>query len=178
MITPLMSPREYAAIERTLSPSHTMLEWGAGASTLRLAGRVARYFSVEHNAVWWRRLQSQVTKNVTLLLRPGPPKLPLPVPAATWDEIPRSQRTQQYRAYIWAAGEPRCPFDRVLIDGRARVECAASVVPYLADDHLVFFHDFQRARYQVVLERYRVVWRVDKLVALRYNAQAATDSVD
>ena len=48
-------------------------------------------------------------------------------------------------------------FDVVLIDGRCRVECAKSVLPYLKENAVVFIHDFWqkgRERYLKVFDYY------------------------
>ena len=62
-------------------------------------------------------------------------------------------------------------FDLVLIDGRARPQCAEKVIPYLSDDAVVFIHDFwKRPDYSWVLNLYDEVESIkngQSIVALR-----------
>jgi hypothetical protein len=73
-------------------------------------------------------------------------------------------------------------FDRILIDGRSRPECAIEVLPYLTPDSRVFIHDFfttkyDRIEYRALLDRqYEVVAKIEEgqsLVVLRPTAAGA-----
>jgi predicted O-methyltransferase YrrM len=147
---PLMGEAELRLIVRHLRETDVMLEWGCGGSTLAFAPRVTRYCSLEHDARWHARITTAVAArgltNVTLRLVP---------PDLSLDGAPNYARSSadrytQFRHYIEAAaefGEPR--FDRVLIDGRSRPECAAAVRPLLAPGAIVFIHDFFNTKYDV-----------------------------
>ncbi len=143
-----MGDAEIRLITGFLRREHAMLEWGCGGSTLEFSKHVARYCSIEHDPRWHGKTASAIARagltNVALLL--VPPDLPL-------DGLPNyarspEERYAQFRSYIEAAGRfGDIRFDRVLIDGRSRPECAAAVLPRLAPGALVFIHDFFNAKY-------------------------------
>jgi hypothetical protein len=145
-----MGEAEVRMVLGYLRSDDVMLEWGCGGSTLEFAPRVARYCSIEHDARWHAKIHAAVTArrlpNVSLRL--VPPDLPL-------DGVPNyarspAERHAQFRSYIEAVGRfGNVKFDRVLIDGRSRPECAAAVRPWLAPGAVVFIHDFFNPKYEV-----------------------------
>jgi predicted O-methyltransferase YrrM len=161
---PFMGEAEIRLIRRYLRIDDVMLEWGSGGSTLEFSRHVARYCSIEHDPEWHARVRAAVeargVANVTLLL--VPPNLPL-------DGLPNYARTPeerytQFKDYIEAVGGfDVAQFDRVLIDGRSRPECAARVLPRLAPGAIVFIHDFFNPKYDrepyhaLVLRDYEVI---------------------
>ena len=49
-------------------------------------------------------------------------------------------------------------YDVVLIDGRARTDCAFKILHYIKYESIVFIHDYwKRSRYQVITEYYDVI---------------------
>lgn len=105
-------------------------EWGGGRSTAFVARRVLTLVTVEHNAKWRRRtaalLAAQAIGNVSCrFVPPGDdPGRPQARPDI-WRRLGHVHRQPQYAAYADAILEyPEDSFDFVLIDGRARVECA------------------------------------------------------
>lgn len=173
---PQMTGREIRTIERLLRPSDTMLEWGCGGSTYRFSRRVREYYSIEHDAAWYEKTKATLRRagrsNVHMSL--VPPDLPLegtPNYARSSEE-----RYAQFRRYVDHVGELGVArFDRVLIDGRSRPECAVRVLPHLAPDSRVFIHDFFNTRYDPaeyrrLLEHYEIVDSIEtgrSLVVLR-----------
>lgn len=139
---PWMHTSEIAAIKRHLHFWQTMLEYGAGGSTLTFPKYVRDYVAVEHDPAWHARVAPGLLSNTRLLL----------VPTIPGDD--------PYRDYVNIVHTLGMQFDRVLIDGRSRVACAQAVLPYLKAGSLVFFHDFWmtgRERYQAALQWYEVV---------------------
>jgi hypothetical protein len=47
-------------LDNWLRPTDRGLEWGSGRSTIWLASRVAHVLSVEHNPVWYTRVQDAI----------------------------------------------------------------------------------------------------------------------
>ena len=47
-----MSPQEASLIESHLTPEDTMLEFGAGYSTMWFSQFVKEFYSIEHNETW------------------------------------------------------------------------------------------------------------------------------
>lgn len=174
---PFMSRNEIKLIATLLRPTDVMLEWGCGGSTLYFSRYVQRYYSIEHDEQWWRTTQRALQRhsrtNVHLML--VPPNLPLTDPpnyARTSDE--RYAQFKDYIEQVDQLGVAR--FDRVLIDGRSRPECAIRVLPYLDRDSRVCIHDFfntqyDRREYHQVIERHYDIMDASKegqsLVILR-----------
>jgi hypothetical protein len=147
-LEPYMSAREIQMIADLLDPSHVMLEWGCGGSTLRFSKAVRAYYSIEHDREWFERVRRQLARarrtNVELVHIP--PNLPLSgVPNHARSSIDRYAQFRDYIDQVHKWGVMR--FDRVLIDGRSRPECAVQVLPYLTLDSRVFIHDFFNTKY-------------------------------
>lgn len=141
MLGPWMDPPEIQAIERRLRPDMQMLEYGMGGSTLYFAPMVARYHAIEHNDAWFHRVRPYMRK--TDIAFCVPPHIPAVRPYAP-------AQPGQYTHYIGMACVIFAPetLDAVLIDGRARIDCAVAVAPLLKPGGLLFFHDFfARPRY-------------------------------
>ena len=125
-----MSPAEIQMITDLLDASHVMLEWGCGGSTLRFSTEVRQYYSIEHDRKWHTRVRRHLKRarlrNVELIH--VPPNLPLS--GAPNHSRSANERYAQFRDYIEQVTTlgVEC-FDRVLIDGRSRPECAVAVLP-------------------------------------------------
>jgi predicted O-methyltransferase YrrM len=148
--SPLMEPQEIEKIIAHLSPKHTMLEWGSGGSTLFFPPKVARYYSIEHDPTWYHSVAQEIAKrglkNVHISL--VKPNAPLTHPTK-YNEV------KDYIEFPKKLGIPR--FDRVLIDGRGRPECAKALLPLIDGNSIVFFHDFYlpgREYYRKALDHY------------------------
>jgi len=113
-----------------LRPEMTGFEWGGGRSTAFVAKRVARLVSVEHKAKWRRRVDALLVReglgNVECRFVPpsDAPGRPDDRPDI-WRRLGHVHRKPEYAAYADAILDfPEASLDFVLIDGRARVECA------------------------------------------------------
>lgn len=138
--TPMMTKNEVTIINgifEMLEPS-TVLEWGAGGSTLYWPNKYAfieEWNCIEHSKEWFWRLVSLVGSNVTLARVRFP--------------------------HYW--GNPRLVdgfvrdvmYDLILIDGRQRVKCLDTARYIVASDGVVLLHDASRPRYQVGFEYYQ-----------------------
>ena len=117
-------------LESRLTKRMTGFEWGGGRSTAFVARRVLTLVSVEHQPKWRRRtaalLASQAIANVSYRFVPAgdAPGRPEARPDI-WRRLGHVHGQPQYAAYTDAILDyPEDSFDFVLIDGRARVECA------------------------------------------------------
>jgi len=153
MIETWMHQKEIDLVEKYLKPETIMLEWGSGGSTLQFSKLVKRYFSIENNRKWFDKVRLDINKNTELFY----------APEITKEEILHSTYGN-YKYYVdkggYIAKDYNIKFDVVLIDGRARVDCAKHIIPHLSADAIVFVHDFwkhTRARYQPILEYYNEV---------------------
>jgi hypothetical protein len=146
-ISVYMQPSEVSLIQSHLNSRDDVLEWGAGGSTLYFSQFVLRYFSIEHDSKWYSKLvKIGIPKNVELFF--------IPQNAARSDPT----RREEFQNYIEIIHKlPLSHYDKVIIDGRARIYCAEEVLPFLKPDSIVFFHDFQRPRYRSVLEFYDLI---------------------
>ncbi len=128
---PWMQPHEIAALAALLHPTYHVLEYGAGGSTFWLAERVRQVTSIEYSAEWIDKL------------KPLPANVKLHYVPAAWPGPPLGPAEHgQYDAFV-AAGQS-CQPDLVLIDGRARVDCARM----WAGKAITVLHDADRGRYQ------------------------------
>lgn len=100
---PWLTDQFIAIFESWITKDWRAWEWGCGGSTLWLSRRVAHLISIEHDPIWWRKIQDALNEahsNVDLRLTPV--------------DDPR-----YWRSII----DQNKPFDLVLIDGRKRVLC-------------------------------------------------------
>ena len=107
-----------------------VFEWGAGSSTIWLAGRVAAVTSCENDERWLAALRERVAANVRLIHEPR-------------------VETGDYARAPLALGER---FQIVVIDGRDRNRCAASAVQILTDDGVIVWDNTEREEYRTGIE--------------------------
>jgi predicted O-methyltransferase YrrM len=109
---------------RGLGPESRVLEFGSGMSTLWLARRCGRLFSVEHSAEWFAivsgELERQGLDNVTYALRP------------------------ERDGYV-GFPEGADPFDLVIVDGSWRKECFERAVERLKPGGFLYVDDTDKA---------------------------------
>jgi len=177
---PLMRVLECEFLESHLKPYHTMLKWGSGFSTVRFSQQVDKYYSIEHNEEWRNKIEPIIESNVHYYHIEGA-QLPNGEersktgykyddwhrPATHWDKIEGSLRDQQFHDYIHSVELFEQIFDVVLIDGRARCECARAVIPFVHHETLIFFHDWNRPQYHIIKKQYKVMETVQRLALLR-----------
>jgi len=118
----------YSAIrllEDRLPASTSVLEWGAGASTLFFQDRVQQVVSVEHNGEWFEQLGSQVGAAVTLKFAP------------TKDEYIRPKFEEQEVSQ----------FDLIVVDGIHRIECLEQAENLVSPRGVILLDDSTRSEY-------------------------------
>ncbi len=122
---PWLAPESIAFIEQWLSPSDTVVEFGAGRSTTWFATRVKRVVSIEHHKDWFGRVASELSQaninNVDLIL--GSP--------ASADYL-KQLSDLDVRPTV------------VLVDGRDRSECAKWALENIEDDGLIIIDNVER----------------------------------
>lgn len=177
---PHMRVPECKFLESYLKQHHVMLEWGSGYSTLRFSQQVAEYYSIEHDKMWSDKIRPQISGNVHYYYTggatlPGPKKRTAPGyradkwhrPAPSWDKIGGSLRSRQFKNYIHTVDHIDRTFDIVFIDGRARCECAKQVITHTTPTTLIFFHNWNRPFYQIILKRYNLIKKVQTMALLK-----------
>jgi len=145
---PALNRAERNLITTRLERRHTVLEWGSGPCTVYFSPLVASYYSIQHDEHRYNRVQRELDRhrraNVQhLLIPPSQSRRGAPNHAR-----PSEARYEQYRDYIEYPAQLGIPrFDRVLINGRSRPECAQAVLPLLAPDAFVFIFDYFGSSY-------------------------------
>lgn len=158
---PWMEKEEIELFKSNLNKDDVVLEWGAGGSTLNFSKLVKSYISVEHNVEWHYKIALEVQMrqlmNVKICYMPN--NLPKTKPV----------KREQFKDYVEIVHHLNIPhFDKVLIDGRARLWCGIEVLDYIDEDSLVFVHDFRdRPRYYGLLKYYDVVETAETIYMLR-----------
>ncbi len=139
---PFMTADEIAFLERNLTPTDRVFEWGSGGSTLWLAKRVRGVTSVEHAQDYAASVLKDAPGNVSLLFHPpGRPYVG-----------PDDGTFEQFRDYVTCyTGRG---VDVAVLDGRARVACARWIVESAQfgpdPDLRVFLHDAERVEYSPI----------------------------
>lgn len=166
-MTPWMHDSEIALILKHIYYTDTMLEWGSGGSTAYFPHFVDKYYSIEHDTEWAKKVQAEAPDNVDFHYVPWDAPRTIPT---------KREQFETYIAHVDTLGVDK--FDKVLIDGRARGWCAEYVLPYLHKDSIVFMHDFwNRPQYHVVFNWYEEVASIkgqglQTIVALKPKLEA------
>jgi predicted O-methyltransferase YrrM len=116
---PWLTPEANRILETYLLPADAGLEFGSGGSTRWLAAHVGQLTSVEHNPLWFEKVQQSLkeshVQNTRYLLR---------------EKEGGDDKESPHSAYVKVAGEfPEASLDFVLIDGIYRGSCACAVLP-------------------------------------------------
>lgn len=120
-----------------------VFEYGGGGSTLWLEDRGATVTVAEHDEEWHKHLARLRGVSTRLMFRP-----------ASTSGVVTSEAVPGYLdSYVTAIREvPDGSLDLVIIDGRARVECARHAMPKVKPGGLLLFDDTDRARYQPAIQ--------------------------
>ena len=156
-----MSNQERDIIRSYLNKSHTMLEYGSGYSTLYFSQFVRAYYSIEHDRRWYETVKTLINRSssassvikqyVLIPVDPGYKGWPGGFVEGT---------REQFDDYIRAIHSLNVSkFDIVLIDGRARVECALEIRPFIHNETVIFVHDYTNRPYYkpISTEYYRLI---------------------
>lgn len=149
-----------------LRPHHIYLEYGASGTTLTFPPLLNFSFAIEHDPHVCAGIESEMRAHESLTHKLRAFCAPVQPGHAGWGLTSRFEEGS-YRAFSSYVDFPRnnlshVAFDRVLINGRARVACALRILPQLHERSVVFFHDWfvRPAHYARVLVCYEEVARV------------------
>lgn len=134
---PLMNEWEYKFIEKFLTKEDTLLEWGSGNSTLYFSGLVKKLISIEHDEDYYNVIKTTIDVN-----KPDNVELYHVEPTVRNQNI---KRYDQLKDYIEFPVKQNFQFSKILIDGRARKECAQFIFDHIDDNVIVFIHDFNHS---------------------------------
>jgi len=127
-----------------------VFEYGAGASTLWLAGRATEVHSVEHHAGFATLMRRELAplRHVTLhVVEPQPSAAPV-VPSAK-----EGYGGLDFSDYVRVIEQVPGDFDLVVVDGRAREACLAAASGRLAAGGIMVFDNTLRRRYRAGIRR-------------------------
>lgn len=123
-----------------LDENTRVLEYGSGESTIEISKIVKKIVSIEHQKVWYDKVKSISPSNCDLILQ---------IPDEVYDEGGLDGTYEQFKSYI-NSPVGMDTFDIILIDGRARVECAKVCSKFSNENTIIFVHDFFREEYQEI----------------------------
>jgi hypothetical protein len=123
-------------LDRVLDGSERVLEYGAGHSTLWLAGRAATVTSIEHDERWAERIEPRAPANVRIERR------------RCSGDLLDSVDDDPYLAPLAAYPEPN---DVIVVDGLARRSCLRLAPAALAGDGLIVLDNADRPEFAAIL---------------------------
>lgn len=145
-LTVHMQQPEIALIQSYLKPTQTVLEYGAGGSTLHFSRSVRNYHSVEHDQHWYCRVRDELIDKKVYNVRLSH------IPTTT-----APTRLEMFDNYINHPRHLGQKFDVILIDGRERVACARVAEDLLAPGGVLLVHDFPaRPQYSPILDKWAI----------------------
>lgn len=159
-----MSEAEVNLMKEYLGKDKVVFEWGAGGSTVEFSNYVKEYYSVEHDFEWYNRVSKKAGRNVKIYY------IPPNAPDLKWFPVFKEGEYRDFKNYIEFISNIASigkKFDVILIDGRARAECALEALPYISENTAVFIHDFDRSYYWKVLEHYEIAGIAGALAVLK-----------
>ncbi|MDQ3076900.1 MAG: hypothetical protein M3Q63_02505 [bacterium] len=161
---PYMLDSEINLFKHNLKKSDSVLEWGSGNSTLYFSQFVKKYTAIEHQKEWFNKIKKSIGRNTSILHVPVSAPY-TPITGHGWNTDFEGDY-EQFKDYILIFDTFKENFDVILIDGRARIECAKYIIPYIDRRTKIFVHDFER--YELELQKYYCVEkRSDRMALLR-----------
>tara|TARA_R110000787_G_C13280268_1_gene432426 strand:+ start:221 stop:754 length:534 start_codon:yes stop_codon:yes gene_type:complete len=147
--SPLMSKKEYEFLLSIFKQNDTVLEFGAGMSTLHFSTNVKSYISIEHDHIWFSNIKQKAQSNVSLYHADCFYKN-----NNVHCDYTSDTEKERWRPYFEMVHNiPKQKYSKVFIDGRARAYCATEVFDYLDDDGLLIIHDYSgRYKYHNIVE--------------------------
>lgn len=170
---PWMSKKEIDLILKFLNKDDIMLEYGCGGSTMFFPKFVKEYHSIESDKSWSNSVEKIMPKNVTMHCIPVErPDDPNQKHAVKWNQLYTTKIYKAYKEYIETGSKINKKFTKILIDGRARPQCARYMYDFIDEDCIIFVHDWHpcRKHYRSILEKYDLIEEISSgqcLAALR-----------
>jgi hypothetical protein len=150
-----------------------VLEWGSGGSTIEIAKVCHSIHSIEHDFEWYEKVNFELrhfknSRNNDIYFK-------VYYLSRDSEEAPGHDGTlENYLYYVNYPVSIGQKFDVILIDGRARVECAKVAVKFLKPGGVIFIHDYahpqpeyRRYEYEVVEEFLEKVGQVFALAKFK-----------
>jgi hypothetical protein len=161
-----MTSREIDFISSNINAGDTVLEYGAGASTLYFSKYAKHYYSIEHVKEWYESVSSQVDINTKIFHAPC-----FFINSNTHCDYSNDHKIK-WAPYFKKVHELPCSkYNKILIDGRARAYCALEVFNFLDNEGLLMIHDYSfRSKYHEIVESmYSKINTIDSLGIFKKN---------
>jgi len=168
-VTPWTTQASIEILEKTLDKGMVGFEYGSGRSSLFIAERIKHLTSVEHNEKWYSQIKERFKTlnltNVDYHLITQKTEKNSTVKYTFFEDFNLEKESFQimtdYHDYFSFIKQfPDDHFDFILIDGRARVECALNGIPKLKKGGIFVLDNSDRPRYRPIfkaLEKWPVV---------------------
>lgn len=159
-ITPWTTQASIRIFETLLNNSMIGFEYGSGKSSIFIAKKIKHLTSVEHNEKWFTHIK-ETFKNLGItnvdyhFIPPKPGKSSIQYSFKQDYNLMEDSfeiMTDYHDYFSLIKNYPDEHFDFILIDGRARVECALNGIPKLKQDGMFVLDNSDRARYQPIFE--------------------------
>lgn len=157
-----MTDSEKTLFLHLLNKEDIYLEWGSGGSTSIVPDHVKKVYSIEHDEEWFNKMKAELAgkfDNLQCFLVPNDKPRSFP--------YVKKEEFINYIEFVNDLGKEYGKFDKVLIDGRARIWCAEEVIPHLNKDAIVFIHDWDRTPYHEILKWYKLYRVCGRMAALK-----------
>lgn len=157
---PWMTPAAIDILHTLLTKDMRGFEFGSGRSTLFIAPRVKELVSLEHDQQWFAHIEAEL-KNKKLgnvhyvqILPANDPSKKIGYPKNNYENylMPATPATCYTAYYSYIDQYPDASFDFIIVDGRARVECAQHAIPKLKPGGMLILDNAERLRYRVAHE--------------------------
>lgn len=124
-----------------------VFEFGAGASTVWLAKRVATVVSVEHDAGFMASMEKTFSQHDNVRVMLVPPRQATGVASEIRSQR-KGYRSSDFTDYVASIDQIKGEFDVIIIDGRARSACLAAAVTRLSPGGIIVFDNSNRPEYR------------------------------
>lgn len=155
---PWMTPAAIDILHTLLTKEMSGFEFGSGRSTLFIAPRVKELVSLEHDQQWFDHIEAELKikklNNVQYvkILPESDASKAIGYPKNNYENyiMPATPATCYAKYYSYIDQFPDASFDFVIVDGRARVECAQHSLPKLKSGGMLILDNAERLRYCAV----------------------------
>src|SRR6478609_83116 len=154
---PWMSIAAINIFDAILDKEMKGFEFGSGGSTIFFSKRAGQVVSLEHDVAWHaqitKRIQDQQIKNIDyhLVEKENIGNKPSLIGKRNDDYIvPFTPATCFVNYYSFIDRYENESFDFIIVDGRARVECAEHAIPKLKKGGILILDNSERLRYKPV----------------------------
>ncbi len=155
---PWMTPAAIDILNAVLTPGMKGFEFGSGRSTLFIAPRVKELVSLEHDQQWFAHIEAELKDkklsnvNYVKILPDGGASKAIGYPRSNYENyiMPATPATCYTQYYSYIDQFPDASFDFIIVDGRARVECAQHAIPKLKPGGMLILDNAERLRYRAV----------------------------